>query len=204
MTDIPYAPAWGTPEAAGFAPCPAGDGAADDVSEGVTEGASGGVTAAAGPGATGPGAEGATSLGDRLLDGVSSWLAGAGDGGGEYRELPAGIAAAASWLCAAGASDILGGGPDGIADRIRHPRPAGMRSHLGGIVGCPHEPGNGNLAVFLAAVQIIVTAPVKIAGKCLTAVGEIGKRIDLAGDHPATVAVIAATAAAMIIAVTFT
>jgi hypothetical protein len=107
----------------------------------------------------------------------------------------------AAWVRAAAASDILGGGPHGLGDHIRNPEPASLRDHIDGIVNHPGKPGNAYFAFAFTGAQLLATVPVKAFGAGLEGIGSAGKRINLAGSHPATIAVIAATTALMILAI---
>lgn len=176
------------------------EGITGDRIRGVIDGVIGGVIGPADGGVIDGESDGVTGDDDVLP--VGDWAV--TDGAGNVpREVPAAVTAVLSWMGSAARSDILGGGPGGLIDRIRYPEPSRLRSHCGAIAGQPRT-GNEYLAALLTGARFIATVPVKITGKTFQGIGAVGKRIDLAGDHPATIAVIAVTATAMILAVIFT
>ena len=207
MTDmtLPW-PARGVPGRArdGVTGPVAGDdpeGVTGDDGEGVTGTGSQGVIDPDGEGVTGGWPEDVTD-GERITP-TGDWAV-TDTTGRTPRRLPATVTATLSWMGSAAGSDIIGGGPGGLIDRIRHPEPTQLAGHYSAIVNHPRKPGNEYLAVLFTGTQLIATLPVKITGKTLQGIGAAGKRIDLAGNHPATIAVIAATAAAMILAIIYT
>lgn len=170
---------------------------AGDAQESVTGGVIGGGT----EGVTGPDGEAVT--GDDDIFPIGDWAV-TDDAGRAPWKLPAAVSGALSWAGSAAGSDILGGGPGGLVSHIRQPEPTQLSGHYSAIVNHPRKPGNEYLAILFAGTQLIATLPVKITGKTLQGIGAVGKRIDLAGNHPATIAVIAVTTAAMIIAIIYT
>jgi len=207
MTDVTFS--WplrrpdGTADETATRPLP--QGVSGDWDETVSAPAAEGVSGPGGDGVSGDLPEGVS--GDEEILSVGEWTV-ADEAGQPRRELPASViaalSAAGSWAAAAAGSDILGGGPGGLSERILNPDPAELRGHYSTIANHPWKPGNEYLAFLFTGIGLLATVPLKITGKTARGIGAIGKGIDLAGDNPATIAVIAVTATAMILAVIFT
>jgi hypothetical protein len=106
----------------------------------------------------------------------------------------------AGWLAG---SEMLGGGPGGLLDKLARPDPDSIRGHLAHVAGHPRMPAGKWAAAAFVAGHLLLTGPLKITGETLTAAGNAfiyaGERISLSGDRAASAIVVYLAAVTAII-----